>query len=188
MTAHKSCDHLARTEPAYCDACGGRVCGARNKNCCLPKGCGHRFIRDEYGLTHCPDCGRIRFCSQERIYKVTGRCKTHGGPSLSGPANPNWLHGKYASNLISKGRAREADEAFAQVTQAEILDSFHSMMNVQLRILELHRYGPTTDRLLAIKKTLKVYEATLGMPTNTQTQRSLASLHQEAALDELRSA
>lgn len=78
------------------------------------------------------------YCTNTAGYKTdhvgVGRCKFHGGSSLSGPDHPNWKHGKYSDALpdnilkhyeeiIADGRLTELKEDLAIVT-ALIKESF----------------------------------------------------------------
>ena len=81
------------------------------------------------------------YCSKVAGYGTDhlgyGRCKFHGGSSLSGPNHPNWVHGKYAESLphnilkhydklLQDGKLTELTEDLALVT-AMIKESFEDL-------------------------------------------------------------
>lgn len=91
-------------EPEYrYDARGVPMCGCKRVKC---RECKRRFSKEEYELTHCPDCGEERFCRNLRIKDPNTPnkwlpCKVHGGMShkFRGAAHPRFKDGKYAKYM-----------------------------------------------------------------------------------------
>ena len=50
--------------------------------------------------------GRDAYCQKHGMFN--GRCRNHGGASLSGQSHPNWKHGRRSKDYIVRGKeARE---------------------------------------------------------------------------------
>ena len=87
----KKCGHVNSGESRKCGGCGAVVCGAktRQKN----------------------EAGQVQVCRQTQVSN-NGRCRLHGGGSLSGPAHPAYRHGRYwrVLPLVLQPGYAEADQ------------------------------------------------------------------------------
>jgi hypothetical protein len=128
--ALRRCDHSSdRSDPQFCERCQQHLCGARRKNC---PACQHRFTAAEYEAVRCPECGFQRFCSQTHILQ-SGRCRVHGGKSLTGPQHPNWIAGRFARYWHRVGLGEE----FEALSQSDLMDAMVGLSNLQARQLAL---------------------------------------------------
>lgn len=96
---------------------GKPICGARRHQCSK---CKYRYVKAEYELTACPQCGSSRFCRNQ--VDVEGwRCRFHGGKSLIGALNPAFKDGSRSrylpKRLVSTYEAAEEDRELMTLRQ-----------------------------------------------------------------------
>jgi hypothetical protein len=124
-------------EYRYLEGFGGGktpMCGCKSYKC---KKCKRRFFKEEIDMTHCPDCGQERYCSNPRIKHPEKNdtwlpCFVHGGHSLRGMASPVMKTGKYSKHLPKRlleayDKSREDPEVLSLnddigLTEARISD------------------------------------------------------------------
>lgn len=76
------------------------------RKCRLCRDCRRRFSREEHELTHCPECGCSRVCTQF-VDKPGDPCRFHGGRLKNPRKNKNYLAGelkktRYGESLPKK--------------------------------------------------------------------------------------
>lgn len=108
------------------------LCNRRRRRCSGPKGCGHKFTKEEYDLWACPVCGRDRHC-EEPVAREGAACRFHGGKSLGGAASPLFKEGRYSQKFPPKIR----DRYLAALADPDRADLTHEIALVDMRIGDL---------------------------------------------------
>lgn len=77
---------------------GQPICGAKRHQCSK---CKYGFVKAEYELTECPQCGASRYC-RNLVESEGWRCRFHGGESLIGALSPTFKDGSRSRYVPKK--------------------------------------------------------------------------------------
>ena len=103
---------------------GAPFCSARKSYC---NRCGHEFEDPEQPM-NCPSCGHLRAC-QHTVSEAGLRCKSHGGRTPRGPANPAWKGGRHSAMP-----ARLRERYIESMDDTELLSIRRDLALIEARI------------------------------------------------------
>lgn len=143
-------------------------CGARTRRC---RACGHRYSQAEHSLWECPECGEARACKRA-VTREGGRCRLHGGASLSGMAAPSFRDGRYSKYLPAQLKERYAD-ARADETLLSLRDEVALLDTRLMDIVSKLDTGEGLDLWVELKA---IYQAILSANEADDPEGTVQSL------------
>lgn len=124
-------------------------CGRRRKNC--PK-CQHKYLKTEYDLEACPDCGETRWCAQ-RVMEEGLACRNHGGASLRGVAAPGFRTGTASKYL--RFLPKRYEQIIGQLNEDDVLDLTEMIVVMKARFADVLSRTDRGESEELIKKAIR---------------------------------
>jgi len=124
-------------------------CGRRRKNC--PQ-CNHKYLKTEYDLTACPECGEQRWCTKA-VAQEGLACRNHGGESLKGVASPTFRTGVTSKYL--RFLPKRYEEIIGQLNEDDVLDLTEMIVVMKARFADILSRTHRGESEALIKKAIK---------------------------------